>query len=164
MSLTPAQLPVFKAAILAETAPALVALRTANDEQGMADWYNTPGTFVCWRTNVSRAEIYNATSAEATNWSWTLYKNQGATEQNAWTQMFMGDQADFGQPNLRAGVSAIFTAGSTANATHALAIGKRLATRAERVFATGTGTTATPANFGWQGMVSAQTISDALRA
>lgn len=49
MSLT-AQLTTLRAAILAETTPAFVTLRQANDEQGTADWYNgngldaTPGT------------------------------------------------------------------------------------------------------------------------
>lgn len=164
-ALTPAQLPTLKAAILAETTPAFVALRQANDEQGMANWYNAASTFICWRTSVSRAEIYNLTSAEATNWSWAFYKTQAAVEQNAWTQMFMGDQADFSQDNLRAGIAIIFTSASAVNATHALAIGKRLATRGERVFATGTGTLLTPGKFGsFQGLLTAQDISDALRS
>lgn len=165
MSLTPAQLTALKAAILAEATPAFVTLRQANDEQGMADWYNADSTFYAWRTSVSRAEIYNKTSAEATNWSWTFYKNQSAVEQNAWVQMFMGDQADFSQDNLRAGIAVIFTAASAANAVHAQAIGKRLATRGERVYAAGTGTQLVPGKFGgFQGPLTAQNISDALRA
>lgn len=165
MALTPALWPALKTAILAETNPTLVALRQANDEQGMADWYNGASTAYCWRTSVSRAEIYNLTSGEATNWSWTFYKNQSAVEQNAWVQMFMGDQADFSQDNLRAGIAVIFTSASAANATHALAIGKKLATRGEKVFAAGTGTLQTPAKFGaFQGRLTAQDISDALRA
>ena len=161
--MTPQQLTAFKAAILAETAPELVALRQTNDEQGMADWYNGASATYCWRTNVSRAEIYNTTSGEATTWNWTTYKAQAVPEQNAWTQMFLGDQADFSQPNLRSGVAAIF-GGANAQTAHVLAVSKRLATRAERVFATGTGTIGSPATFGWQGQVSAQDISDALRS
>lgn len=162
MALTPQQWPAMKAAILAETDPTLVALRQANNEQGMADWYNLASTFTAWRTNVSRSEIYNKTSGEGTMWSWTFYKNQSVVEQNAWVQMFMGDQADFSQDNLRAGIAVIFTAASAVNATHALATGKRLATRAERVFVSGIGTVATPGKFGWQGAITAQDISDAL--
>jgi len=164
MALTPAQLQTLKSAIAAETDSSFAALRAANDESGMANWYNGNSSTYCWRTSVSRAEIYNSTSGEGTNWSWTFYKNQSAVEQNAWVQMFMGDQADFSQANLRAGIAVIFTSASAANATHALAVGKRLATRGEKVFASGTGTLATPATFGWQGSLTAQNISDALRA
>lgn len=162
MALTPQQLPALKAAIAAETDPAFVALRQANNEQGMADWYNAASAAYCWRTNVSRVEIYNKTSDAATTWSWTFYKNQSVAEQNAWVQMFMGDQADFSQDNLRAGIAVIFTSASAANATHALAVGKRLATRAENLFKTGTGTAQTPGKFGWQGFITAQDISDAI--
>ena len=164
--LTSAQKITLKAAIAAETDSTFAALRTAGNEQGMADWYNSLASpaFYCWRTNVSRVEIYNTTSGEGTTWSWTFYKNQAAVEQNAWVQMFMGDQADFSQANLRAGIAVIFTSASAANATHALAIGKRQAQRGEKVFASGTGTLATPATFGWQGTISAQDISDALRS
>lgn len=165
--MTPAQLAALKAAIAAETAPALVALRTVNnggpDEQGIANWYNGASTTVCWRTNVTRSEIYHQTSAEGTNWEWNTYKSQAVTEQNAWTQMFMGDQADFSLPGMRTGVEKIFGA-ANAQTVHIKAIAKRVATRAEKVFATGTGTTAAPAVFGWQGQVAAQAVSDALRA
>lgn len=163
MPISADQRPALKAAILSETDPTFVAFRQANNEQGMADWYNAASTFYAWRTSVSRAEIYNRTSAEATNWSWTFYKNQSAVEQNAWVQMFMGDQADFSQDNLRAGIAVIFTSASAVNAAHSLAIGKRLATRGERVYATGAGTLQTPGKFGsFQGLITAQDISDAL--
>ena len=164
MQLSSAQLQTLKTAIAAETDLTFSALRTAGDQDGMAAWYNGASTFYAWRTNVSRVEIYNQTSGEGTNWSWTFYKNQSAVEQNAWVQMFMGDQTDFSQANLRAGIAVIFTSASAANATHALAIGKRLATRGEKVFATGTGTLATPGAFGVQGAITAQNISDALRS
>jgi hypothetical protein len=165
MNLTQANLTTLKNAILAETNPAFVTLRTAGDQDGMTAWYNGASTLYCWRTNVSRIDIYNNTSAEATTWSWTFYKNQSVTEQNAWVQMFMGDQADFSQANLRTGISQIFTSASAANATHALAIGKRLALLGEKVFASfvgGNGAQATPGTFGLQGNISAQNISDAL--
>ncbi len=100
--------------------------------------------FWVWRTAVSRADIYNTTSPDATSWDWTIYKGQGVAEQNAWVQMFMGDAADFSQANLRAGIGKIFGA-VNANTTHCLAIGRRQATRGEKLFATGTGSTGSPA-------------------
>lgn len=117
----------------------------------IAGWYNlaTDPAFWVWRSRVSRSDVYNTTSdlSPATHWNWTTYKNQSVTEQNAWTQMFMGDQADFSKPNLRAGIAAIFTGSAQANAQrdHCLAVGRRAATRAEKLLAAGAGTAASPA-------------------
>lgn len=119
--------------------------------------------FYVWRTEVSRTEVYNSTSPEATTWNWTTYKNQGATEQNAWTQMFMGDRADFSKPNLRAGIAAIFAGSAQANAQrdHCLAMGKRLAKRGEKVLASGTGSLATPATMTFEGNLTADDVESA---
>ena len=151
--LTTPQKQTLKAAILADQAAAL--LYADGDLSGLADWLNGTAApaFKVWRSAVARAEIYNRTSDEGTNWSWTFYKNQSAVEQNAWVQMFMGDAADFSQSNLRAGIAVIFTAASAANATHALAVGKRSATRAEKALASGTGSKASPATMGFEGQV-----------
>lgn len=161
--LTQAQLTQFKTAILAETDPTFVAFRQANNEEGMAAFYNATASpaYVVWRSRVTRQDIYNTTSAEATTWNWTTYKAQAVSEQNAWTQMFMGDEANFAQPNLRAGVAAIFGAGN-AQTTHALAVAKRNANRGEKVFGTGVGSTASPAVVAVEGTFTAQNISDAL--
>lgn len=122
------------------------------DLQGVADQMNTEASpaFWVWRTNVSRSMVYTLTDNEGGTFNWTTYKNQGATEQNAWVQMFMGDEADFSQDNLRAGVAAIFTgsAAATAQRDHILSIGRGKATRFQKVFATGTGSTGAPAKFG----------------
>lgn len=156
MALTNAQLQTLRAAIDAN--PTLSAY--PNDSQGALDMcneqLNQPASpaFKVWRTSVSRVEIYNETSEEGTNWNWTFYKNQSAVEQNAWTQMFMGDQANFAKANLRAGIAVIFTSASSANATHALAIGKRNATLGEKILATGAGTVASPAVMGYEGAIS----------
>lgn len=158
--LTSAQLTTLKAEILAD--PALQAYFPESRYDLIAEYYKEPTTTYCWRTSVSRAEIYNLTSREGTNWSWTFYKNQNAVEQNAWVQMFMGDQADFSQANLRAGIAQIFTAASSANATHALAIGKRLANRGEKLFAVGVGTLQSPAVFKYEGEISVNDIASVL--
>lgn len=164
MALTTPQLQALKAAIAAQTDPAFVEYRTNGQTNQMAAFFNEAASpaFKVWRTNVSRADIYNRTSAEGTNWNWTFYKNQNVTEQNAWVQMFMGDEADFSQANLRAGIGVIFTAGSSANGTHALAIGKRSATRAEKLYATGTGSTAVPGTLVFEGAITSTDISAAL--
>lgn len=162
MALTPAQQAALKADILADQTLASKPMTSAGAYE-IAVAYNALAApaFKVWRSAVSRAEIYNKTSDEGTNWSWTFYKNQSAVEQNAWVQMFMGDQADFAQANLRAGISVIFTSASAANATHALAIGKRSATRAEKLFATGTGSVASPATMGYEGAITSEQVQEA---
>ena len=163
MALNSAQIATLKADIIAKQGAVLAAFfvnPTNVNWDGVAGFYNTVGTFMVWRTDVTRAEIYHKTSAEATTWSWTFYKNQSVPEQNAWTQMFMGDRADISLPNLRAGIDAIFTAGSAVNATHAKAVGKRACTTLEQLLATGIGTLAAPATMGAEGTITAQTLSD----
>lgn len=148
MALSPAQLATLKAAILADAT--LNAFPNTQDGAfSIAELMNTTNPavdFWVWRTSVSRAQIYKETSPDATTWNWTTYKNQAATEQNAWVQMFMGDAADFSQDNLRAGIAAIFTGSAQANAQrdHCLSVGRKKATKTEKTFATGTGSTVSP--------------------
>lgn len=163
--LTQAQLQVLKADINAD--PTLASLPLNSDSSFyIAEQYAkvaTPDWFV-WRTDVTRAEIYHVTSAEATSWNWTTYKQQAVPEQNAWAQMFMGDQANFALPNLRAGVAAIFTgsAPAAAQVAHCLAIAKRRANRAEKLFAVnGSGTRAAPSTMTFEGGLSMQDIDTA---
>lgn len=173
-ALTPAQLQAIKTDIAANTATVqfggeAVQIRNLplNDDANfaIAAWYNGVAApdFWVWRTNVSREEIYNSTSPDATTWNWTTYKNQAVAEQNAWVQMFMGDRANFSQPNLRAGIAAIFTGSAQANAQrdHCLAMGRRKATRAEKLLATGTGSSGTPATMGFEGNLSFGQVSQA---
>jgi hypothetical protein len=164
--MTPAQLTTLRAAIFASANPAVIAARQTNDDTGLAALYNLPSTYVAWRTDVTRAQIYHSTSDEGTTWDWTKYVSQSLSEQNAWVQIFMGDQANFSLDNLRAGVNKIFSgAGSAAQRAHIAAIAKRQATEAEKVFATtggGVGTTQLPGKMTWEGAVSPQNMSDAL--
>lgn len=155
--LTASQLQALKAAIAADAAlAALPNTPDANDQIAAAFNANASPDFWVWRTNVSRQEIYNTTDDLAGTWNWTTYKNQGVAEQNAWTQMFMGDAADFSQANLRAGVSAIFTgsAAATAQVNHILAVARRKARRIEKTLATGTGSTGSPAVMGYEGTIT----------
>ena len=118
----------------------------------------SPDYFV-WRSNVTRIEVYNTTSLDSTNWDWTVYKNQGITEQGAWREMFMGDEADFGKVNLRAGIGKIFTGSAPANAQrdHALAIGRRKATRAEQLYSVAV--VSPPANTGNTGSTRGASVN-----
>lgn len=136
MSLTAGQLAAIKADI---TANADLNSKPNNSDgnDAIAKLYNLPASPVynVWSTAVARAEIYNKTSPDGTSWDWTFYKNQSVTEQNAWTQMFMGDAANFGQVNLRVGIGKIFTSAAAVNRDHALSMGRRTCTRLEKLLA-----------------------------
>ncbi len=137
--------------------------------QVIADAYNAAANpaYRGWRTSVSRADIYNNTSLDATTWDWTTYKGQSVTEQNAWVQMFMGDVADFSKANLRGGISKIFGA-ANAQTTHCLAIGQRLITRFEKLFAIATvggsgtrGSSANPDTLVLEGLIAVTNVQEA---
>jgi len=144
MALTPAQLPTLKTDLSTNTNEINgVQIKdlphTADNALAVAAWYNTINSpdYWVWKTNVSRLEIYDNVSSNGTSWDWTVYKNQSATEQNAWVQMFMGDIANFGLVNKRAGIGKIFTGSAQASAQrdHVLASGRRKANRVEKLFA-----------------------------
>lgn len=166
--MTPAQLLTLRAAIFASVNPAVIAARQSLDDTALAALYNQPSTYVAWRTDVTRAQIYHSTSDEGTTWDWAKYVSQSLSEHNAWVQIFMGDQANFSLDNLRAGSDKIFSgAGSAAQRAHIAAVAKRKATEAEKVFAStggGVGTQQLPGKMTWEGSVTAQNMSDALRS
>ncbi len=143
--------------------PDLSALPNAEEANlTVASLLNTTATptYWVWRTDVTRSDIYNETSVDGTTWSWQTYKGQTQGEQGAWTQMFMGDRANFAKPNLRAGVSNIFGVGN-AQTTHCFAIARRAATRFEKLFAVGNGAAATPSTMALEGNVLGNQVGDA---
>lgn len=166
--LTTAQIATLKADILAKSASGqpLEALFNAQNWDGIADFYNALASpdFWVWKTSVSRSDIYHSTSADATTWSWTIYKNQSVAEQNAWVQMFMGDIANFALANLRAGVAVIFSGAASANNTHCLAVGRRKAEVIEKLLSTGTGSTASPAVMNFEGVISGRDVLDTVHS
>lgn len=168
MPLTTAQLPILRAAIAAETNPVFVALRQANngfgDEQGMADWYNAPTSpaFIAWRSLVTKAEITGDAAFD-----WTRVDNLSVGKARIWSEMFNGTFSfNPSRDNIRAGIAAtwIGTAADLAVRAAVLAVCKRTALRGERVFASGTGSDAAPGLFTFEGKLTAQDVSDALRA
>lgn len=159
MTLTPAQKTTLHNAVIADSGAN--AFYEIGDNTGLADYLNTTAApaFWVWRTAVSRRDLYTlqndlpVSGAQTGFWEWNTYKAQSVPEQNAWTQMFMGDEADFSKQNLRDGVGKIFTGSAAANAQrdHCLAIGRAPASRVEKILATGTGSTASPGVMGFQG-------------
>ena len=166
MQLSTAQKTTLKAAIMAD--PGVAQTYTDGNTSGVADYMNANAApaFWVWRTNVTREEIYTlqndlpVSGAQTGFWAWDTYKAQGVPEQNAWTQMFMGDIANFSRQNLRDGIGKIFTgsAAATAQRDHCLAIGRRLASRVEKILATGTGSTASPGTMAVEGPITATDV------
>ena len=142
--LTPAQLTTLKAAILAETNAELVEYRQQGAVGAMADWYNQPTApgFIVWRTSVAQDEIMQ------NGFDWTRVDNLSVGKARVWEWMFDNGNKSFNpsKPNVRAGVDQVWvgTAADLAVRAAVYVHCKRPATRGEALYATGTGTTATP--------------------
>ena len=157
--MTPAQLTLLKAAILAETSPTFIVFRTAGNETGMADWYNGASAFVVWRSAVSIGEtgqVFNGSE-------WAAMTSANHTRLQTVAQYLASYRP--GIADVRAMFNDIWSgAGGVLTRAALLVLWKRLALRGEKVFATGTGTDVAPGALVFEGQISAQDISDALRA
>lgn len=161
MNLTTAQLQTLKAAINAETDPSFVSYRTNGQTDLMAGWYNQPSTFVCWRTDVRAEETGNA-------WVGTDIDGMSALNMQRLQLLLQSAPSgvfDMSRADRRAGFENPFgTNQNNASRVAMRAAWKRFATRAERLYVTGTGTDNTPGAFVWQGALSGSDISAALSA
>lgn len=150
MSLTTAQLATLKADILADATLNAIP-NTPDGAFAIADIYNSivSPDFWVWRSSVGQAEIVGVTTPapDNTTWSWTIYIGRSQGERDGWREMFADTGAiNFTRTNVRQGLQDIFSgAGGAAQRTHLLAIGRRKSTRGEKLFASGTGSTASPA-------------------
>jgi hypothetical protein len=159
--LTPAQLTTLKADILAD-ATLNAQPNSPDGNSAIADAYNTAAApdFWVWRSWVSRDELVARPSIDGTTFSWTgtgyITRSQG--ERDAFLAIF--DARGNVNPSLtsvRTAFSDIFsgnTAPAPANRTHLLTVSRRKATRIEKLFATGTGSTASPALMAFEGTVT----------
>jgi hypothetical protein len=154
MNLSQAQLQTLKTD-LAASSPGV-----ADDVAAAA--YNLAASpdFWVWRSRVSKDEFVNSTSIDGTVFSWTGtgFITRSAGEQAAWRELF--DAQGYVNPSLpqvRTAFTDIFSGGTApapANRTHLATVGRRKATRAEKLFATGTGSTASPAVMGAEGILT----------
>jgi hypothetical protein len=157
--LTTTQLVTLKAAIAAETDAIFVNYRNQGATGAMAAWLNqlTSPAWIVWRTNVEPAEY-----RDAITWTEVDALTTGSKFRIwEWLTMSMTAPIDFSRLNVRQGLQDCW-ASNTTTRTNLLAIAKRTATKAEKLFSTGTGTTATPATLGWEGMLSPDDIVRAI--
>jgi hypothetical protein len=153
MNLTQQQRVVLRAALFAETAPTLVAARTAGDAQAMADFYNTNSTFIVWRSSVPVTEMQ-------ASYVWSEIVALTPGQFNALSLMQAQGALTPSVPNVRTGMGTIL-ASATATLAALTALAKRAATFGEKVFATGTGTSGSPGLLVAEGSITAQDIAQA---
>lgn len=174
------QLDAFKVAILAEAS--LAAAVAAGQDGTVADFFNQVAApqFNVWRSSTPANDI-----ADAINWQ-NLTPSDSADGTATFTNRALVCQAkqiniqvllqgretvNSARSNIRAGFQDALTnlpsgvggASATGGWGAVKAAMTRSATRAEKLFANGTGTQANPADLGWEGTVSAQDVALALR-
>jgi hypothetical protein len=159
MQFSPAQVTALKAYIA--TQPTLLAQLNTGQDQAVADALNANASpdFWVWRTSVSQLEIVTTTTADGTVWSWPAFIARTQGERDGWREMFAdGGSVNASLANVRQGFADIFSngpAGAAAQRTHLLTVGRRKATLAEKVCASGTGSTASPGTLDLEGAVAA---------
>jgi hypothetical protein len=168
--MTPEQLMALKAAVLAETDAAFVSARESGNNTSMAQFYSTSAapTFYVWRKVLSRHEILTGTSDDNTTFAWAAgaYITRSQGERDAFREMFNSTGfVDPSLPSIQAAFSDIFSgAGGAGNRTHINAMSRREVNKGERLFATGTGSKASPGTSGYDGKLSSEDIRIALES
>lgn len=163
MALTAAQQATLKADILADQ----VLSAFPNNSDGafaIAAIYNAVASpdFYIWRTSVPVVEIMQ------NGFDWTRVDNLTVGKARIWEFMTSAGILNPSQPNVRAGFEACFSVEAGDQSTRQAIYNhcQRLATRAEKLFSTGTGTAAThhglgPATSTLDGLLSYQDVQDA---
>lgn len=153
MALTQAQKDILAADIIANRASI-----ADGDTAGAADFYNAVAApdYWVWKENLTEHEIVEQTSVDGTVWDWTAYIARSQGERDAWVRMFNGTYSiNPSISQVRKGIADIFSGPSGAGQrTHLLAVGRKKATRIEKLLATGNGTAATPSNMSFVGAIS----------
>lgn len=152
--LTSQQLTTLKADIAAD--PALATLPNNDDSNfAIAAAYNVQATpnWTVWKTSVD-----TAAAKDAINWTEFIGRSQG--ERDAFQFMLSNHVINPSRVNVRQGIADIFSGASGATSRAALlALSKRTATRAEKLFSTGTGSDASPATMTFEGNLSYSDVS-----
>ncbi len=165
--LTSSQMAVLKADILADAVLAAVPNNSDGAFQ-IAAAYNllaSPAYWV-WRTKVKKRELTNTVGPDGTafNWQGNGFITRTAGEQLAWQELFDETHSvNAALTNVRQAFADIFsgTGNAAANRTHLLSAARREATRGEKLFATGTGSTALPAIMLFEGPLGFQDVNEA---
>jgi hypothetical protein len=168
-ALTPAQSSALKAAIQAD--PTLNALPNEPDSNAaIADAFNAEAAPAFWvlRSSVREAEYTAQPSVDGTVWSWPAYIARSQGERDAWGRMFAATgTVNPSLPNVQQAFADIFSgtaAAPVAQRAHLTACSRRKATRIEKLYATGTGSAATPATMGREGPIGYEDVEAARKS
>lgn len=169
MMLTNAQKSVLATDIRANTNPTIVAALAIRNDRVITDFYNSVATpdFWLWKSDLKLQDIYGLTSPAPVNgtWNWTFYSGMNSGEQGSWLEMAGPTRSlNLTLSNIRNGITTVFKGpqGGDAQANHILALGRYQALLVEKLFATGTGSVASPGLAVFQGPVEQLDLSDAL--
>jgi hypothetical protein len=161
MSLTPAQLQTLKAAIIAD--PALSSQPMDGDGNGfIADAMNSIANpaYTVWKSIVSIL----ATGQAFNGAEWAGMTSANHTRLQTVAQ-FLSNGYDASKADLRAMFNDIWSgAGGAVTRGNLLALWKRLATRAEALYATGTGSDGSPAILTFEGRITPLDVDQARHA
>jgi hypothetical protein len=155
-----------RAHINASIDPSVVQARTDGNIAELARLYNLTSSpdFWVWRTRVTKDEYTQSTSIDGTTFNWTgagfITRSQG--ERDAWRELFNGagvggNAVNPSLPSVRQAFTDIFsgaTAPAPANRTHMSTISRRRCSIVERLFVSGTGSTASPGLLGTEGPIT----------
>lgn len=130
-----------------------------NDDENfaIAAAYNLAASpvFRVWRTSIDRAEVMK-------NFVWTELIARSVGERDSFQLMLSGGTINGADVNIRQGIADIFSgAGGATSRNQLTAMAKRNATRAEKLFATGTGSDASPGTMTFEGALSYQDVNQA---
>ena len=162
MKLNDAQLAVFRAALDAETDPVLVEYRTTGATTMIQNYYNAEKSpaVVVWKTLVGQDEIMQ------NGFDWVQVDNLTVGKARIWDWLFSNQQRAINpsKPNVRAGIAECWKGTAALLAVQAVVLGhcKRNASRIEALFATGTGTTVSPADLVFVGPLEEQDVTRAM--
>ena len=159
--LTDAQKTTLAADVAAD--PAFASLPHNSDgAYAIADAYalTIDNAFIVWKSSVTNDEIMQ------NGFDWTQVDNTTVGKARIWEWMFSNERRsiDPSKLNVRAGIDEAWKGTAAMLAVREAVYGhcKRVANRAEKLFATGTGTTASPATMGFEGRMNYQEVQIAL--
>ena len=162
MALTTAQETTLAAHIRANQSPAVIAALAIRNDVELARLYNLASAFIVWRKTVQTSEVGNAVNYIA------VEAMTDANRGRITTFYTMNPQSFVPRSDIRSYWGNTFSGalGGQGQATRdALeALWRRAASIAESIFATGTGTTVSPGETVFDGILSYGDISSALNA
>lgn len=171
MPLTPAQQATLKAHIAANTATVLIndqptainAVPISPDNcLQIANWYagEADPAFIVWRSSVSRQEILQ------NGFDWTRLDNLSVGKARVWQDIFAGEGGTMNPSklNVRVGIESVWvgTAADLAVRAAVYVHCKMNASHAQKLFATGTGSDATPATMAVEEPLTYLDVLDAM--